>query len=320
MSWESTVCVAYLHLICTLTNPISYIALIDALLLYSEKGEKVKAVDDEIKKEKQRVKMDEAGKAARALLKEVPAVRQHIDDIARQAEAERVQEELTKKDAAEKPKQKEEADPDDDALDMAVTDNQVVKDSDQAEKGDDDGQSATSDRSHNGEAHEGQEASAEEAWTGTTATVVTISDDPTAVDTNDTAEVVTKEVQSEAPASEQRGRSKKSVVLSDSSKRTLRCGKKAVSYKLSDPNDYIDLRIAKVFRKGLFFGTIIEYSPSTENKEQTDLWRVEYDDGDVEDYDEKELVRFLKLYVTNLEKDENPNSKATEFAIARRLK
>ena len=39
-----------------------------------------------------------------------------------------------------------------------------------------------------------------------------------------------------------------------------------------------------------FFGTIVRY------REDDKLWRVLYDDQDVEDYDEKELEKALKLY------------------------
>ena len=62
-------------------------------------------------------------------------------------------------------------------------------------------------------------------------------------------------------------------------------------------NKYIDARIAKNFDAGLFFGTITKHYP------EHDVWFVEYDDGDEEEFDADELDAALRLYKKKSSKD-----------------
>jgi len=53
---------------------------------------------------------------------------------------------------------------------------------------------------------------------------------------------------------------------------------------------YIKTRVAKVFHDVVYFGTVTDYT------EKTGYWRIEYDDGDVEDYDGNDLEQGGDLY------------------------
>lgn len=62
-------------------------------------------------------------------------------------------------------------------------------------------------------------------------------------------------------------------------------------------------KIARFERK-VFFGTVADYDAGSKGG----LWHVEYDDGDEEDFDEKDLKKALKLYGKKGNGDERKNS------------
>lgn len=68
---------------------------------------------------------------------------------------------------------------------------------------------------------------------------------------------------------------------------------------------FIGMRIAKFFDdpKVPYFGTLTEFSPARENDSSLDLWRVNYDDGDSEDFEDIERKKFLKLYEKHKDMD-----------------
>ena len=83
---------------------------------------------------------------------------------------------------------------------------------------------------------------------------------------------------------------------------TTKTKQKASSTKPSPKereNKHVGARIAKDFDAGLFFGTITRYSSDTK------FWFVEYDDGDDEEYDTKELKKALRHYGKHSDKDKD---------------
>ncbi|KAL7576518.1 hypothetical protein ACA910_018017 [Epithemia clementina (nom. ined.)] len=71
-----------------------------------------------------------------------------------------------------------------------------------------------------------------------------------------------------------------------------------------DSTSYVSRRVAKKFDGAVYFGTIGAYTPPAENEdEDAALWHVEYDDGDEEDYDVHEMVKYLKLYASKQHED-----------------
>lgn len=56
-----------------------------------------------------------------------------------------------------------------------------------------------------------------------------------------------------------------------------------------DPRFYLNKRVAKFFFGQLFLGTVVGCA-------KRDLWKIYYDDGDDEEYNLAELIRYLKLY------------------------
>lgn len=66
----------------------------------------------------------------------------------------------------------------------------------------------------------------------------------------------------------------------------------------SNPLCHIKSRVAKDFAGSVFFGTIVSYSSG--------YWRVEYDDGDEEDYDSGDIITSSKLYSKS--KHDDPNA------------
>ncbi|GAX09523.1 hypothetical protein FisN_16Lh216 [Fistulifera solaris] len=63
----------------------------------------------------------------------------------------------------------------------------------------------------------------------------------------------------------------------------------AASRKLS----YVGRRVGKHFKDGLFYGTVSKWFPAAVVDNKVDLWLVDYDDGDTEDYEEDELQTIL---------------------------
>jgi hypothetical protein len=62
----------------------------------------------------------------------------------------------------------------------------------------------------------------------------------------------------------------------------------------SSSDDHVGKRVAKKFGKKLYFGVIKE--KWTEEKDGAAKWHVKYDDGDEEDFNEKELDSALNQY------------------------
>mmetsp|Transcript_4977 Transcript_4977/g.9477 ORF Transcript_4977/g.9477 Transcript_4977/m.9477 type:complete len:533 (+) Transcript_4977:267-1865(+) len=72
-------------------------------------------------------------------------------------------------------------------------------------------------------------------------------------------------------------------------------GAKAINPK-KNPQGFIGSRVAKVFfGDQIYFGSIVSYSEK--------YWKVVYDDDDIEEFDEKELLAAVKLYDGNREND-----------------
>jgi hypothetical protein len=65
------------------------------------------------------------------------------------------------------------------------------------------------------------------------------------------------------------------------------------------PESYVGKRVAKFFDDECFFGDIDHFDKK--NK----LWRVIYDDGDEEDFDDREVMKHCKVYEENKHKDVN---------------
>lgn len=84
---------------------------------------------------------------------------------------------------------------------------------------------------------------------------------------------------------------------SDDSAKEKDKSKSAAKPTKGTTNKYIDARIAKNFDAGLFFGTITKHYP------KHDVWFVEYDDGDEEEFDADELDAALRLYKKKSSKD-----------------
>ncbi len=58
------------------------------------------------------------------------------------------------------------------------------------------------------------------------------------------------------------------------------------------PIDFINRRIAKYFGEGLFYGTIVSYTTD----KRTLYWQIEYEDGDSEEMDYKEVMEQIDLF------------------------
>jgi hypothetical protein len=76
---------------------------------------------------------------------------------------------------------------------------------------------------------------------------------------------------------------------------------------LANPMEYLNLRIAKCFENGVwYFGTVTKFTPralTAEDEETTPLWKVNYDDGDREEFDAADLVTHLTEYEFNKNSD-----------------
>lgn len=66
---------------------------------------------------------------------------------------------------------------------------------------------------------------------------------------------------------------------------------------------YVGQRVAKYFGKKLYFGTISGWDPAAMVDDKLDLWKVDYDDGDFEDYEEFEVKQALKRYEQEKKRD-----------------
>ena len=75
----------------------------------------------------------------------------------------------------------------------------------------------------------------------------------------------------------------------------------------SDPLSFVRQRISKDFDGGSFFGTILKY----DNSENPAFWHVEYDDGDEEDFNKRDLMKALRHYSIHGNNDPNKTTKST---------
>jgi hypothetical protein len=106
------------------------------------------------------------------------------------------------------------------------------------------------------------------------------------------AEVEIVEVESD-------GRKRKRSIQPPSAERTI------VEVTGKDGKDFIGCRVAKFFDVDLYFGTVSRFMPSEYVEEKVDIWAIEYDDGDKEDFDASELQEHLALYDVQQGKDPN---------------
>jgi len=67
----------------------------------------------------------------------------------------------------------------------------------------------------------------------------------------------------------------------------------AVTDAVTSP-DHVGKRVTKKFGKKNFYGEVKE--KWTNDKDSSERWHVKYDDGDEEDFNEKELANALKRY------------------------
>ena len=82
--------------------------------------------------------------------------------------------------------------------------------------------------------------------------------------------------------------------------------KSSNKYNAASGPDLVNKRIAKKFSNKLYFGTITNYN------QQQKFWCINYDDGDYEEMEFKDLNACLKLYDKNIGKDTN---KKTEEVV-----
>ena len=69
---------------------------------------------------------------------------------------------------------------------------------------------------------------------------------------------------------------------------------------LDEKASMIGQRVVRQFHGTLYFGTIDLFRPAEPyGATDTDLWRIHYDDGETEDYEQKELLEFRYLYCVN---------------------
>eukprot|EP00985_Skeletonema_marinoi_P027651 scaffold23032_cov82-Skeletonema_marinoi.AAC.1 len=69
----------------------------------------------------------------------------------------------------------------------------------------------------------------------------------------------------------------------------------------SDPNSFVNKRVAKDFDGECFFGKITKY----DDTEPPPFWHVVYDDGDEEDFSSRDLIKSLKHYKKHGKDDKN---------------
>lgn len=75
----------------------------------------------------------------------------------------------------------------------------------------------------------------------------------------------------------------------------------------ADPEAYVGSRVAKYFAEdGLFFGTVQAYKPHPldDDDDNTNLWKIVYDDSDKEEFDVEELADYMRLYYDHIDQDD----------------
>jgi hypothetical protein len=70
---------------------------------------------------------------------------------------------------------------------------------------------------------------------------------------------------------------------------------------------YLNRRVAKEFDGSIYFGMVQSFTEAKDNAEGIDLWGIEYDDGDAEDFEEDELMNGFVLYRKHQSKDKVGN-------------
>ena len=73
----------------------------------------------------------------------------------------------------------------------------------------------------------------------------------------------------------------------------------------SNPEGYVGRRCSKFFGDELYFGRIKKYTPKVLDgeMEESQIWKVVYDDNDKEEYDVEDMVEYLSLYKENESQD-----------------
>ena len=74
-----------------------------------------------------------------------------------------------------------------------------------------------------------------------------------------------------------------------------------------DKQPYLNRRVAKEFDGSIYFGMVQSFTDAKDNAEGIDLWGIEYDDGDAEDFEEDELMNGFVLYRKHQTKDKVGN-------------
>ena len=100
-----------------------------------------------------------------------------------------------------------------------------------------------------------------------------------------------------------------------STNRTATKPPRSQSEVLRNPRKFINWRVAKSFEDfdgDIFFGTITKYQPPSAEGENDALWYVNYDDGDAEDFDVKDMIEGLRLYHKNRREDDMMQSATAE--------
>ena len=73
----------------------------------------------------------------------------------------------------------------------------------------------------------------------------------------------------------------------------------------ANPGQFVKLRVAKDFGDDIYFGTIDSFERDDEDANVV-YWKITYDDGDREDFDEKDLRAALKMYDACKHNDTKP--------------
>ena len=67
-------------------------------------------------------------------------------------------------------------------------------------------------------------------------------------------------------------------------------------FESMEGEEFVDLRVAKYFKRELYYGSVTKYLPPVEADDYP-LWKIGYDDGDAEDWDRDELLEGIRLYL-----------------------
>jgi pantothenate kinase type III len=142
--------------------------------------------------------------------------------------------------------------------------------------------------------------------TATAAVVATADTVPPKIQTKTTTPAVSPSKSVEVP---KRPAAMADLATSVTSAKKSKTKKVYAFQKKANPKDYLNDRVAKVFDdRKTYFGTIKEYSSDADGN----LWRIFYDDGDTEDYDEHDIKASIILY--EQKKKNDPEHKYRNYA------